>query len=65
VERDFAWATRFRRLVKDHERLPQTVAGLHFVACLFLHRAIALLGPSPKQPLGCRAHNDGLRFSSG
>jgi transposase len=49
VERDFAWATRFRRLVKDYERLPQTVAGLHFVAfaCLFLHRAIAVLGSSP------------------
>src|SRR5215217_2256400 len=38
VERDFAWASRFRRLVKDYERLPETVAGLHFVAfaCLFL-----------------------------
>jgi transposase len=49
VERDFAWATRFRRLVKDYERLPQTVAGLHFVAfaCLFLHRAIAMLSSSP------------------
>jgi transposase len=49
VERDFAWATRFRRLVKDYERLPQTVAALHFVAfaCLFLHRAIAVLGSSP------------------
>jgi transposase len=22
VERDFAWASRFRRLVKDYERLP-------------------------------------------
>jgi transposase len=40
IERDFAWASRFRRLVKDYERLPQTVAGLHFVAfaCLFLLR---------------------------
>jgi transposase len=49
VERDFAWATRFRRLVKDYERLPQTVAGLHFVAfaCLFLHRAIAVVSSSP------------------
>ena len=39
VERDFAWASRFRRLVKDYERLPDTLAGLHFVAfaCLFLH----------------------------
>ncbi len=49
VERSFAWATRFRRLVKDYERLPGTVAGLHFVAfaCLFLHRAVTALGSSP------------------
>ena len=49
VERSFAWATRFRRSAKDYERLPATVAGLHFVAfaCLFLHRAIAALGSSP------------------
>jgi transposase len=49
VERDFAWAVRFRRLVKDYERLSATVAGLRFVAfaCLFLHRAIALIGSSP------------------
>jgi transposase len=48
VERDFAWASRFRRLVKDYERLPETVAGLHFVAfvCLFLQRAISVIGPS-------------------
>jgi transposase len=49
VERDFAWASRFRRLVKDYERLPETVAGLHFVAfaCLFLQQATAVLGTSP------------------
>jgi transposase len=48
VERDFAWASRFRRLVKNYERLPATVAGLHFVALagLFLHRAIPILGSS-------------------
>src|SRR5918994_889901 len=41
VERDFAWASRFRRVVKDYERLPETLAGLHFVAfcCLFLRQA--------------------------
>ena len=46
VERSFAWATRFRRPAEDYERLPETVAGLHFVAlaCLFLHRAITALG---------------------
>lgn len=45
IERDFAWASRFRRLVKDYERLPETVAGLHFVAfaCLFLQQAVGLL----------------------
>ena len=42
VERSFAWASRFRRLVKDYERLPETVAGLHFVAfaCLMLSRVM-------------------------
>src|SRR5215212_273375 len=41
VERSFAWAARFRRLARDYERLPQPVAGLHFVAfaCLMLNRA--------------------------
>lgn len=32
VERSFAWANRFRRLVKDYERLPETLKGLHFLA---------------------------------
>ena len=49
VERSFAGASRFRRLAKDYERLPGTVVGLHFAAfaCLFLHRAIGMLDPSP------------------
>jgi transposase len=49
VERDFAWASRFRRLAKDYERLPTTLAGLHFVAfaCLFLSQATAFLGMGP------------------
>jgi transposase len=40
VERSFAWAARFRRLARDYERLPTTLAGLHFVAfaCLMLAR---------------------------
>lgn len=40
VERFFAWAARFRRLARDYERLPETLAGLHFVAfaCLMLSR---------------------------
>ncbi len=32
VERDFAWPSRFRRLARDYERLPQVLAGLHFIA---------------------------------
>jgi transposase len=32
VECSFAWTARFRRLARDYERLPQTLAGLHFVA---------------------------------
>ena len=31
VERSFAWVTRFRRLVRDYERLPEVFAGLHWV----------------------------------
>ena len=43
VERSFAWKTRFRRLLRDYERLPETVAGLHFVvfATLMLARLLA------------------------
>ncbi len=45
VERGFAWAARFRRLARDYERLPQTLAGLHFIAfaCLMLHRLTPIL----------------------
>jgi transposase len=40
VERSFAWVARFRRLARDYERLPATVAALHLVAfsCLMLHQ---------------------------
>jgi transposase len=49
VERSFAWTSRFRRLARDYERLPETLAGLHFVAfaCLMLHRVLTLAGQSP------------------
>jgi transposase len=45
VERSFAWAARFRRLAKDYERLPETLAGLHFLAfaVLMLARFIHLI----------------------
>lgn len=48
VERSISWMRRFRRLAKDYERLPTTLAGLHFLAfaCLMLTRAITLFVPS-------------------
>jgi len=48
VERSFAWMARFRRLAKDYERLPATVAGLHFVAfaCLMLTSLLTGIGES-------------------
>ena len=44
VERSFAWAARFRRLARDYERLPDTLAGLHFLAfaILLLKRFVSL-----------------------
>ena len=44
VERSFAWMARCRRLARDYERLPETLAGLHVVACvvLMLRRAADL-----------------------
>ena len=32
VERSFAWLARFRRLSRDYERLPATLAGFHWLA---------------------------------
>ena len=48
VERSFAWAARFRRLSRDYERLPQTLAGLHLLVfvCLMLARAVPLMAES-------------------
>ena len=42
VERSFGWMARFRRLARDYERLPETLAGLHFLAftILMLHRFV-------------------------
>jgi transposase len=44
VERSFGWFARFRRLARDYERLPETLAGLHLVAftILLLRRAAEL-----------------------
>ena len=36
VERSFGWLARFRRLSRDYERLPQMLAGLHFLVFVML-----------------------------
>jgi transposase len=36
VERGFGWISRFRRMARDYERLPETLAGLHFLAFVIL-----------------------------
>jgi transposase len=48
VERSRAWMTRFRRLARDYERLPETIVGLHFVAFAMLmgQRLVALFTAS-------------------
>jgi len=45
VERSFAWTARFRRLARDYERLPETLAGLHLLAfaVLLLRRFVTLM----------------------
>ena len=50
VERDFALASRFRRLVKDYDGLCSTVAGLHFVPS----RASS---STERSPCSVRVHN--------
>ncbi|MCA1628734.1 MAG: IS5 family transposase [Acidobacteria bacterium] len=48
VERTFGWAARFRRLARDYERLPETLAGLHFLAfaVLMLKRFVEVMAHS-------------------
>jgi transposase len=48
VERSFAWASRFRRLARDYERLATTLAGLHYVAyaIIMLQAAAPILAQS-------------------
>ena len=48
VERTFAWAVRFRRLVRDFERYASTLAGFHLIAfvCLMLKKAALLAAGS-------------------
>jgi transposase len=45
VERDFAWATRFRRLAREYERLASTLVGLHFLAFACLIASCSISSP--------------------
>jgi transposase len=36
IERSFGCASRFRRLARDYERLPETLAGLHYIVFVIL-----------------------------
>ncbi|HJU16644.1 MAG TPA: IS5 family transposase [Stellaceae bacterium] len=49
AERSFAWTARFRRLVRDYERLPETLAALHLLAfaCLMVKNVVPLLASGP------------------
>ena len=53
VERSFGWPARLRRLARDYERLPPTLAGLHFLtfAILMLKRMLPLLLQSSSHAL--------------
>ena len=59
VECSFGWLARFRRLARDYERLPETLAGLRFLAfAALLLRQLANLGVlGPRQALGGRARS--------
>ena len=52
VERSFGWVARFRRLARDYERLPQTLAGLHFLAFAILLQVTGKAGMRCAHPLG-------------
>ena len=48
VERSLALVSRFRRLARDYERLPATLAALHLAAfnCFLLPKLLRLIGGS-------------------
>lgn len=44
IERSFGWMSRFRRLARDCERLPDLLAGFHLIAfgMIMLHRLVPI-----------------------
>jgi hypothetical protein len=57
VERSFGWMTRFRRLVREYERLAETLAGLHFVAfaTMLARRFVTFMVHNASQTVGMKA----------
>ena len=53
VERSFDRTARFRRLARDYERLPETLAGLHLVAFAILMAARFVQLAQFLNPHGC------------
>jgi transposase len=49
VERSFSWLNRFRRLAQHYDRLPETLAGLHFIFFAML-RMLAHVAPTVEVP---------------
>lgn len=63
VERPFAWATRCRGLVKDHERRATTLAGFHVVAFVgyVLKQAVILMQVHDTLSFSGRSRSSSLR----
>jgi transposase len=47
VERSFAWAARFRRPARDHERLSTSLAGYHYFAFAWIMLGQLFKPPNP------------------
>jgi len=53
VELSFAWIARFQRRTRDYERLPETLAGLHFIAFAIIMAARSVQLAHFFNPHGC------------
>jgi transposase len=64
VERRLAWMARFRRVARDEERLPQPLAGLHFLAFAILRLASVYPSDGPLSLKFITASRDAARLSA-
>ena len=56
VERCFGWLVWFRRLSRDFDRMPEILAGLHFVVF------VMLMLPKAAMPLASKRFQNTLLF---